>query len=122
MIHGDLRDLSTSASSHEVGQYDLVTGTPPYIPLGAGGMSVRPQKEACCLETRGGLEEYCKAAAAALAPGGCFVVCAGKSDAQITVCMTPHSSALVLVWQGPVVMSPVCCSYAMSDCLHCGSW
>jgi hypothetical protein len=29
------------------------------------------------LETRGGIEDYCSAAAAALAPGGVFVVCGG---------------------------------------------
>jgi tRNA1Val (adenine37-N6)-methyltransferase len=57
------------------GRFDLVTGTPPYIPLGDGGSSGRPQKTPCNLETRGGVEGYVAAAARALAPGGSCVVC-----------------------------------------------
>jgi len=57
--------------------FDLVTGTPPYIVPGAGALSARPQKGACCVETRGGVEEYCAAAAELLGLGGVFVCCAG---------------------------------------------
>jgi tRNA1(Val) A37 N6-methylase TrmN6 len=72
VIHGDLREAVPAGE-----KFDLITGTPPYIPLGSGGTSPKPQKTPCCLETRGGIEDYCLAAAAALAPGGVFVVCAG---------------------------------------------
>jgi hypothetical protein len=72
VLQGDLR---TAVLPRQ--QYNLITGTPPYIPLGAGAMSLRPQKGPCNLETRGGIEDYCLAAARHLAPGGTFVVCAG---------------------------------------------
>jgi len=72
--HGDLRD---PAMLPEGACFDLVTGTPPYIPLGRGLVSSKVQRGPCCFEMRGGLEEYCEAASAALAPQGRFVVCAG---------------------------------------------
>ncbi len=59
------------------GTYDLVTGTPPYIPLGRGTVSERVQRGPACFETRGGVEAYCVAAVRALRPGGLFVTCAG---------------------------------------------
>jgi tRNA1Val (adenine37-N6)-methyltransferase len=71
---GDLRD---HALLHSEGTFDLVTGTPPYFPVGHGVMSDKTQKGPCCFETRGGIEDYCDAAARALAPTGVFVVCEG---------------------------------------------
>ena len=76
LVHGDLRDPLPRGVAPEDG-FDLVTGTPPYIPLGGGGASARPQKTPCNLETRGGVEGYVAAAARALAPGGAAVVCMG---------------------------------------------
>jgi tRNA1(Val) A37 N6-methylase TrmN6 len=76
---GDLRDEQLLP---EAGQFDLVTGTPPYLPLGTGLVSDRAQRGPCCFETRGGLEDYCRAAARALAPGGAFVVCSGAQDPE----------------------------------------
>ncbi|KAI8471247.1 MAG: S-adenosyl-L-methionine-dependent methyltransferase [Monoraphidium minutum] len=73
---GDLRDPLPPGAAPP-GGFDLITGTPPYIPRGDGGVGLRPQKEPCNLETRGGVEEYVAAAAAALAPGGSFVVVMG---------------------------------------------
>jgi tRNA1(Val) A37 N6-methylase TrmN6 len=66
---GDLRDVPGHAA------FDLVTGTPPYLPPGTATPSVRVQRGPCHLEYRGGIEEYCAAAARALAPHGRFVVC-----------------------------------------------
>lgn len=87
VLEGDLRDPDVRRRAAEaadaVDGFDLITGTPPYIPPGAGALSSRPQKGACCVETRGGVEEYCLAAAKLLAPpgggggGGAFVCCAG---------------------------------------------
>ena len=59
-------------------KFDLVTGTPPYIPPGAGIKSERPQRGPCCFEERGGVEEYCAAAAQRLLPEGRFVMCSGE--------------------------------------------
>ncbi len=69
---GDLRD---PAMTPEGAVFDLVTGTPPYIPLGHGTVSAREQCGPCRFETRGGVEGYCEAAARLLAPGGRFAVC-----------------------------------------------
>jgi tRNA1(Val) A37 N6-methylase TrmN6 len=74
---GDLRDPSTMP---EGTRFDLVTGTPPYLPPGSARASQRVQCAPCRMEERGGIEDYCLAAARALAPGGCFVACAGGTQ------------------------------------------
>ena len=55
--------------------FDLVTGTPPYLPPGTATPSNRPQCRPCRLEDRGGIEAYCEAAAASMADSGRFVTC-----------------------------------------------
>jgi tRNA1(Val) A37 N6-methylase TrmN6 len=74
---GDLRD---AGSLPEGGVFDLVTATPPYLPLGTAHGSRRAQWAGCHLEQRGGIEEYCAAAARLLTPGGWFVTCAGNAQ------------------------------------------
>ena len=73
---GDLRSPLPPGAAPPSG-FDLVTGTPPYIPQGDGGVGRRPQKEPCNLEVRGGVEDYVAAAARVMAPGGRFVVVMG---------------------------------------------
>ncbi len=68
---GDLRELAAEP------EFDLVTGTPPYIPLGHGLVSEKEQRGPCCFETRGGIEEYASTASRLLAPNGRFVACTG---------------------------------------------
>jgi tRNA1Val (adenine37-N6)-methyltransferase len=75
--HCDLRD--TNAVS-EAGAFDLVTGTPPYIPLGKGVVSDKPQRGPCRFELRGGVEGYLEAGARALAPDGRLVLCLGAGE------------------------------------------
>lgn len=70
---GDLRDPASRAG---LGPADLVTGTPPYLPVGSGTESQRAQCGPCRFEHRGGIEDYCLAAAELLAPGAPFVACA----------------------------------------------
>lgn len=65
---GDLRSTSVE------GGFDLVTGSPPYWDPEAGTLSDRPQKAPCRFEQRGGVEDYCLAAAEALAPHGLFAL------------------------------------------------
>jgi tRNA1Val (adenine37-N6)-methyltransferase len=55
--------------------FDLVTGTPPYFPIGAGPQSDHVQRAPCRFEHRGGIEAYCQAAASKLGPGAPFVAC-----------------------------------------------
>ena len=61
---GDLR------SFEDTDGFDLVTGTPPFVPLGAGLLPRDPQRAAARFELRGGIEAYAEAAARLLRPGG----------------------------------------------------
>lgn len=71
--HGDLRDPAM-LPHNEHHNFDLVTGSPPYFPVGSALASPHPQKAACRMELRGDVFDYCRTAALALAPGGCFVL------------------------------------------------
>jgi tRNA1(Val) A37 N6-methylase TrmN6 len=77
-LHADLRDAACQrellAASGGRG-FELVTGTPPYQPLGRGSVSPDPQRAHARVELRGGVEAYLQAASRLLAPGGVFVVC-----------------------------------------------
>jgi tRNA1Val (adenine37-N6)-methyltransferase len=83
---GDLRDqaLLDRVLQAEVAfgcedGFDLITGTPPYLPLGSASVSPDPQRAHARVELRGGVEAYLAAAARTLAPHGCFVMCAQDS-------------------------------------------
>lgn len=67
--HGDFRDPGILAPEEK---FDLVTGSPPYFPLGTGILSDHPQKIACRFEVRGSVVDYAQVAARHLAPGGVF--------------------------------------------------
>jgi tRNA1(Val) A37 N6-methylase TrmN6 len=70
---GDLRDdavVDAIAARH--GPFDLVTGSPPYWPVGAALPSVHAQAVPARLEVRGDVFDYARAAARVLAPGGHF--------------------------------------------------
>jgi len=73
VVHeGDLRETSLDA------RFDLVTGTPPYLPRGTATEPSRPDRGPWHFEHRGGIEDYCRAAVRLLAPGAPLVVCAGS--------------------------------------------
>lgn len=69
---GDLRALDSAVLTRLDGphSFDLVTGTPPFMPLGSGLLSKDPQRAAARFELRGGIEDYCACAARLLAPDG----------------------------------------------------
>ena len=64
----------------ETGAHDLVTGSPPYIPLGKGLVSSHPQRAGARMELKGDVFDYCRAAVRALSPDGIFVFCHSASD------------------------------------------
>ncbi len=66
---GDFRTVTVNRT------FQLVTGTPPYFPLGTGTLSEKVQAGPCRFEHRGGVEAYCQAASRALADAGSFVFC-----------------------------------------------
>jgi tRNA1Val (adenine37-N6)-methyltransferase len=67
--HGDFRD---PAMLHSGERFDLVLGSPPYFPQGAGIEGEHPQKVACRFELRGDIRDYCVVAERHLADGGLF--------------------------------------------------
>lgn len=74
---GDLRDPD---SIPERDHFELVTGSPPYIPLGKGVVSPIAQRAGARMELRGSIYDYAEAAARIMRPGGTFVVCFASAD------------------------------------------
>jgi len=72
---GDLRDPDVLPAD---AQFDLITGSPPYLPPGTGRLSPVDQRACARIELRGSVFDYCATAARHLAPGGrfCFVMAA----------------------------------------------
>jgi tRNA1(Val) A37 N6-methylase TrmN6 len=66
--HGDLRNWPG-------GSYDLVTASPPYLPLARGVRPRHAQKAAARFELHGDVFDYCKAAARSLLGSGVFCFC-----------------------------------------------
>ena len=68
---GDLRE-----PRHLTGEapFDLITGAPPFMPVGTGVLPQDPQRAAGRFELKGGIEGYAQAAADACAPQGRVVL------------------------------------------------
>jgi tRNA1Val (adenine37-N6)-methyltransferase len=96
--HGDLRDtakldalLAQNRLAQNGERFELVTGTPPYLPKEHGTLPPDSQKAHARFELRGGVEAYVAAAARVLAPGGVFVVCAGaRGDERVSGAAREH--------------------------------
>jgi tRNA1Val (adenine37-N6)-methyltransferase len=85
-------------------KFDLITGSPPYFPLGAGVESEHPQKLACRFELRGTVADYCATAAKHLAPGGFFACVFPTEPAQLARIEAGAKEAnLVIVRRRPVI-------------------
>lgn len=74
---GDLRDPTLVP---EQAAYDLVTGSPPYFPLGTGVVSPHPQRAAARMELHGDVFDYCRTAARAMRPEAWFVFVHAAGD------------------------------------------
>lgn len=97
IVHADLRDVGADT----FGQFDVITGSPPYLPLGTGVVSPDPQRAACRFELRGGIEGYCAAAAELLTPAGWFfVVFQTEWDARVRA--AGSAAGLALRWRADV--------------------
>lgn len=98
---GDFRDAAVLKPEEK---FDLITGSPPYFPLGAGVESEHPQKLACRFELRGTVADYCATAAKHLAPGGFFACVFPTEPAQLArVDAGAKAANLVLVRRRPVI-------------------
>jgi tRNA1(Val) A37 N6-methylase TrmN6 len=85
-------------------KFDLISGSPPYFPIGDGVESEHPQKLACRFELRGNIDDYCSIAAKHLASGGFFACVFPMEKAQLArVEAAAKNSNLVIVRKRPVV-------------------
>ncbi len=98
---GDFRSPNILSADEK---FDLITGSPPYFPLGDGVESEHPQKLACRFELRGTVKDYCATAAKRLASGGFFACVFPHEPAQLTrVEAGAREAGLVIVRKRPVV-------------------
>jgi tRNA1Val (adenine37-N6)-methyltransferase len=90
VVHADLRELPgphldgrADADALARGGYDLITGSPPFLPLAKAPPSAHTQKAHCRSEYRGSVVDYCAAAARLLKPRtGRFVFVMAAQDAR----------------------------------------
>lgn len=106
---GDLREPPAAVA----GPFDLITGSPPYFPLGTGKVSPHPQKAACRMELRGTIADYALAASR-LVGDGWFVACFPARDPRGEAAFEPaglsvHASCDVVFRAG---MEPMIRLYA----------
>jgi len=88
-------DLRAAQALIEGERFDLVTGSPPYIPLGKGHVSPHPQRAACRMELRGDIFDYCRTASRALAPEGRFAFCHAAADPRPEAAVAAAGLALL---------------------------
>lgn len=75
--HSDLRDEGW----FEPGEtWDVITGSPPYFPLGTAVVSPHPQRAGARMELKGHVGDYVKRAAELLSPDGVFSLCHVSGD------------------------------------------
>jgi tRNA1(Val) A37 N6-methylase TrmN6 len=92
--HGDLRDEEAVAKLG--GDFELVTGTPPYFPPGAAVDAMDTQRAYARIEYRGGVEAYLSTGGKLLAKQGVMVLC---GDARAVERVAQGASAAGLsIW------------------------
>jgi tRNA1Val (adenine37-N6)-methyltransferase len=104
LLHGDLRDPAVLDEAVRVagGGFDLVTGSPPYWPVGSALASAHAQAVPARLEVRGDVGDYAKSAARILAPGGVFA-CVFQASQHERVQRAIADAGLVLLRSRHVV-------------------
>ncbi len=68
-IHGDIRNLYLGE------RFPLITGSPPYFPIGTGSLPEDSQKAHARFELRGDVGDYARAAKRHITADGLFVFC-----------------------------------------------
>jgi tRNA1(Val) A37 N6-methylase TrmN6 len=96
--HGDLRDPTALPSGES---YDLITCSPPYIPLGKGVVSPHPQRAGARMELCGSVFDYCTTAARVLAPSGRIAIVFAAKDPRGEQAV--EAAGLSLLWRQEVV-------------------
>ncbi|MEC7242839.1 MAG: methyltransferase [Myxococcota bacterium] len=72
LFHSDLRDEGWFTPGDT---WDVITGSPPYFPLGTAVVSPHPQRAGARMELRGHVGDYVKRAAQLLSSDGVFSLC-----------------------------------------------
>lgn len=100
---GDFREAGVLGREEK---FDLVLGSPPYFPPGSGSEGDHPQKIACRFEMKGGVADYCAAAARHLERGGFFacVFPVNPGEQQRRVRAAAAAAGLAIVRWRPVVL------------------
>lgn len=108
---GDFRDPGVLQENEK---FDLITGSPPYFPMGSGALGDHPQKIACRFELRGTVAAYCETAAKHLDFGGIFAcvfplhsgnaAIDGERDQWARVRDGAREAGLVIVKMRPIVL------------------
>ncbi|GMU53152.1 MAG: hypothetical protein AMXMBFR33_22980 [Candidatus Xenobia bacterium] len=95
---GDLRELQLP------GRFELITGSPPYFPVGKALVSPHPQRAAARMELHGDVRDYCRAAAGHLEPSGRFVFVHAAGDQRPEEAIT--QAGMRLLARQEVVVRP----------------
>lgn len=107
--HHDLRQ------SLELGEFDLITGSPPYFHLGTATVSPHPQRAAARCELHGDIFDYCTAAARHLSPEGRFVFVHAGADRRPFQAIKQAQMQL-LAWQPVLFRSQLEPTVALFTC------
>ena len=111
-----VRDFRNPAVMVREATFDLITGTPPYFPVGAGPESDRVQRAPCRFEHHGGIEEYCAAAAPRLVHGAPFVACQAWNQRERVEPAARAAGLRLVRWREIVPRvgkDPLLCIFAM---------
>lgn len=114
-------DFRTAEVLKQEAPFDLVTGTPPYFPIGAGPESGNIQRAPCRFEHRGGIEAYCLAAAPMLAAGAPFVACEAWNQRERVEPAAEAAGLRLVRWREIVPREgkePLLCIFAMRRAEH----
>ncbi len=90
-VHSDLR----APGLLEGETFDLVTGSPPYVPVGRGLLSSNSQRAHARIELRGSVFDYCATARRLLAPGGRFCYVMAAADPRTEEAPAAHGLTVV---------------------------
>lgn len=90
IVDGDLRAPGVD------GPFGLITGTPPYFPIGTGPESDKTHAGPCRFEVRGGVEAYALAAERRLTRDGRFVVCTSALERARVTAAAKHAGLHVI--------------------------
>ncbi|MCA9493959.1 MAG: methyltransferase [Myxococcales bacterium] len=90
-IHSDLR----AEGLLEGRRFELITGSPPYVPVGKGVISPNTQRAHARIELRGSIFDYCRTARRLLAPHGRFCFVMAASDPRTEAAPVEHGLRVV---------------------------